>query len=77
VLRRALIVTLAGSLAGVLIALGVSRVTAAMVYAVAPADPLTIAGGVAVLLLIALIAAMAPARAAARVDPVAVLAADE
>jgi predicted permease len=77
VLRRALVVTLAGSLAGVLIALAVSRVTAAMVYAVAPADPLTIAGGVAVLLFIALIAAMAPARAAARIDPVTVLAADE
>ena len=40
---------------------------------VEPTDPLTLAGGTAVLLASALLAAYIPARRAARVDPVAAL----
>lgn len=51
----------------------VSRVAAAMLFGIAPQDPLTLAATAAVLLAAVLLASWLPARRAARVDPVAAM----
>jgi putative ABC transport system permease protein len=62
-----------GIAAGLVIGVVLSRVVAALFYEMRPGDPLTF-GGVAVLLaIVALVAALVPARRAARVDPTQVL----
>jgi putative ABC transport system permease protein len=69
VLRQALAVTGAGLLLGLLGALAVNRVLAALLFEVRPNDPLTL-GAVALLLVaVAMAAAWVPARQATRVDP--------
>ena len=50
-------------------ALGTTRVLATMLFEVRPTDPLTLAGVAALLLTAAVVAVLAPARRAARVDP--------
>jgi ABC-type antimicrobial peptide transport system permease subunit len=65
-----------GVVVGVIGALGATRLAASMLYGVAPRDPLTFVGVVALLALIALGAAWLPARRATRVDPLIALRAD-
>ena len=69
VLRQGLTLTLAGSAIGMMAALGLSRVTASLLYGVSPTDGLTFAAVPAVLFGIAAIACLVPARRAARLDP--------
>jgi predicted permease len=59
--------------AGVLIALGGSRVIAGALYGIGPADPLAFAASVAILLLSVLPAILVPAHRATTVDPAEVL----
>jgi len=61
---------LMGAGLGFTAALALSRVLAAMVWGVGPRDPLTYAAVAAGLLLVAGLAAFAPAAQAARADPV-------
>jgi ABC-type antimicrobial peptide transport system permease subunit len=73
VLRQSGAVILAGMLAGLVAALGLTRLMERLLYGVNPADPASYA---AVSLLIAAIASFAlwlPARRAARVDPLEAL----
>jgi putative ABC transport system permease protein len=58
---------------GGLAAVPLSRFLAGLLFGVQPADPLTIATAAGLLLLVALIAAWVPARAATNVDPIAAL----
>ena len=60
---------LVGTLAG-------GKLVRSLLYGMAPSDPLTLVVVAAVLLLIALIAALVPARRATRVDPMIALRAD-
>lgn len=76
VLGRALVVTGAGMLVGLACALAASRLLASMLFEVSPADPLAIAGACALLLVVAVVAAYAPARRATQVDPAEALRAD-
>jgi putative ABC transport system permease protein len=76
VLRQAMAVAGAGAVAGLVAALATSRVIAKLLYEVSPADPISLIGASAVLLLVALVAAYIPARQATRVDPVTALRAD-
>lgn len=61
---------------GIVGALGATRFAASMLYGVEPRDPLTFAGVVALLVLVAIGAAWLPARRATRVDPIIALRAD-
>jgi putative ABC transport system permease protein len=73
VVGQGLGVAVAGLAAGVLAALALRRLVASMLFDVRPADPLTFGAVTAVLLLVALLACLAPARRAARVDPAVAL----
>jgi putative ABC transport system permease protein len=65
-----------GILAGTAVALAATRFLAGLLYGVTSSDPLTYAGVVVLLALVALIASWLPARRATRVDPLTVLRAD-
>ena len=58
-----------GLTVGIGAALGTTRVLATMLFEVRPTDPVTLAGVAALLLTAAVVAVLAPARRAARVDP--------
>ena len=73
VLRRALILALAGLAWGIPAAVFGTRVLQSLLYGLAPADPVTLAGAAAVLLALSVLAAWLPARRASRVDPIVAL----
>ncbi len=62
-----------GSLGGLALAIGFTRVLAGMLYGVSPSDATTLAGVVALVLAVAAAASLAPAIRAARVEPTRVL----
>jgi putative ABC transport system permease protein len=63
----------AGAAIGLAVALGVTRVMRALLYETSPTDPLTFAVVVALLVAVALLACIVPARRATRVDPLIAL----
>ncbi len=63
----------AGAAVGLAGAVLLSRAVRALLFGVAPADPISILSGVAVLLTVAAFAAWIPARRAARIDPMEAL----
>jgi len=73
VLREGMFVVFAGVAVGVAAAFGLSRFLASVLFGVQPADPLTFASVVVVLVAVALIACYIPARRATRVDPLVAL----
>jgi predicted permease len=73
VLRDSLTPVAAGSLAGVVAGLGLTRLMRTLLYAVSATDPATFASGVAVLLGVAVVASIVPAARAAKVDPAVAL----
>ena len=62
-----------GAAIGVATAISASRLVAALLFGLAPTDPPTIVGAVAVLTVVSAIAGYLPARRAARVDPMVAL----
>jgi len=73
VLRQGLSLTAAGVAAGLVAALGLSRLMSGLLYGVSAADPWTYVTVPLVLALVATLASVLPARRAARVDPMAAL----
>jgi putative ABC transport system permease protein len=73
VLRRGAFPALCGGVLGVAAAVAVARVFRALLFEIDPLDPVSVATGGFVLMLAALVAALAPARRAARVDPTVAL----
>jgi predicted permease len=73
VVRQGMIPVAAGLAAGVGCSLAIGRLIASQLYAVAPNDPLSIAGVVMLLLVVALCACWIPARRATKVDPLTAL----
>jgi putative ABC transport system permease protein len=58
---------------GLIVALGVTRLTKSLLFGVSATDPLTFLGTVLLLVSVALLACWIPARRATRVDPLMVL----
>jgi predicted permease len=73
VMREAGWLGIAGIVAGLAAALLLARVVKSMLYGIAPDDPVTMAGGVVLLLAAALAASWIPARRAAGVEPMVAL----
>jgi ABC-type antimicrobial peptide transport system permease subunit len=73
VLRRALAPVVLGMFAGATAALLSSRLIASLTFGVPPADPVSFMGSVAVLLAVAVLAALWPARRATRINPITAL----
>jgi putative ABC transport system permease protein len=76
VMRRGLTITTLGSALGLLGALLANRLLSAMLYEVTPTDVATFAAVTGLLLGVATLAILIPARAITRIDPVIVLRAD-
>jgi putative ABC transport system permease protein len=73
VVRQGMVLALIGSAAGIVAALGLSRLMKSLLYGVKPIDPL-VYGGVSILLMVvAMAATYLPARRAMRVDPMIAL----
>jgi predicted permease len=73
ILKQGGALALTGIVLGSAAALGVTRFTASLLYGISPFDPITFSIVPIVLLLVAVMACMVPARAASRLDPVEVL----
>ena len=73
ILRKGLALSLAGLAIGLVLALGVTRLMAGLLYGVGTTDWSTFSVVPAVLLIVALLASYIPARRATRVDPVTAL----
>jgi putative ABC transport system permease protein len=73
VLREAILLVSVGLAAGVVIALWAGRAAAALLFGLAPRDPVSIVAAMALLTAIALIASYGPARRAAAIEPMAAL----
>jgi putative ABC transport system permease protein len=73
VVRQGMAQALAGTAAGVVGALLLSKLLAKMLYGVQPTDPVTFTGVAGILVLVALLAAGVPARKATRIEPMAAL----
>jgi putative ABC transport system permease protein len=73
VLGRIGLITAAGLFAGVVAALGLTRLVTGLLFQVRPNDPITFVGVAALLLLVAAMAAFMPVRRATTIDPMSAL----
>jgi len=76
VLRRGLMLALAGVALGLIASVGLTRLLGGMLFDVDPFDPVTFAGLSAFVVAVAVLAAFLPARRATRVDPMVALRAE-
>ena len=76
VLRRGMALATAGTLLGLLGALGVNRLLSAMLFEVSPTDAPTLGLVVLILLSVAALASLIPTRSSTRIDPVVALRAE-
>jgi len=76
VLRRSLLVGLAGAAIGIVLAGAVTRTLSSLLYGIQPIDPFVFFAGAGVLLAVVVAAAALPARRAAAVDPIDALRAE-
>jgi len=76
VLRESLALVMAGIALGLAIAYGASGVVASMLFGVSAADPVTYAAVPLILVAVAVLASLVPARRATRVNPVVALRAE-
>ncbi len=73
VLTRALMRAIIGLAIGLFLAIVSTRVISSMLYGISATDPITLAGTVLVLLVVAVVASYLPARRATKVDPMVTL----
>ncbi len=77
VLSRGLVPALIGGAIGLGIALALARLFRSLLFGIEPLDPLSFLGGAVILAIVALGAALGPARRASQVDPVTALRMDQ
>ena len=73
VMRETMPIVIGGVVAGVVAGVALSRLVVALFFGIRAGDPVTFGGVALVLVLVAMIAALVPARRAGKVDPVQVL----
>jgi ABC-type antimicrobial peptide transport system permease subunit len=73
VLRESLVVSVAGVLVGLPLAIAGARVLRSTLFGLGPGDPLTFAAALLGMALVTLVASLIPARRAASVDPMQAL----
>jgi macrolide transport system ATP-binding/permease protein len=73
VLRQGLKLAALGSIIGLFASLGAMRLLSSLLYGVKPTDPLSLAAGTVVIIVVAVVASYFPARQATRVDPMIAL----
>jgi ABC-type antimicrobial peptide transport system permease subunit len=73
VLRDGAKMALAGVAIGLGAALGLTRLISSMLFGISAHDPVTVAGVVSLLMLVAFAACYVPARRATRIDPMVAL----
>jgi ABC-type antimicrobial peptide transport system permease subunit len=73
VMRETMVVVLIGVAIGLGVAVATTRLVAAMLFGLAPTDPMTISVAVLLMLAVAAVAGYLPARRAAKVDPMIAL----
>ena len=73
ILRQGLVPAFTGVVAGLAGAFGLTRLMESLLYGVKPGDPISFFGVAAILLMVALLAVLIPARRALSLDPVAAL----
>ena len=76
IVREGLVLAALGVAIGLAASLAVTRVLSAFLFGVSATDPLTFAGVSVLLLAVALVASVVPARRALKVDPVTALRAE-
>jgi predicted permease len=76
VLRHALGLVGAGVLIGLAAGMGATRLLSGLLFGVSPTDPVAFSGVIVLLLAVALVASLVPARRATRVDPMVALRAE-
>ena len=76
VLGRGFRLSIAGAAIGIAGGLGLTRYLKSLLYGVTPHDPMTLAAGCALVIVVALVAAYLPARRAVKQDPIATLRAE-
>jgi predicted permease len=76
VIRRGLLLAIAGEIVGLVLALGVTRLLAGFLYGVSPFDPVVFAGVPLLLAAVAVLACYVPAWRATRVNPMEALRAE-
>lgn len=72
-MRRGLVLTAIGLLAGLAGAVSLNRLIASLLFGVQPTDPATLAAVVGTISFVAIVACVVPAWRASRVDPIVVL----
>ena len=73
VLRQGMMLVWIGAGIGLVLALLIGRAFSRMLFGLSPADPLSLTGATAALILVAMLACYLPALAASRMDPIRVL----
>ncbi len=73
IMRRGMVLTAAGVVAGIAASLGLSQLVRSQLFGVQPSDPLTLTTVLVLMTGVAAAAAWLPARRAARVNPIAAL----
>jgi putative ABC transport system permease protein len=76
VMGRSLRLIVAGTALGLVAALAATRVLSSLLYSIGPHDPATFVAVTLLLVLVALVATLIPARSATRVDPIVALRSD-
>lgn len=76
IVRQGVILSVFGTVAGALIAIGAGQLLASLLVGISPADPLTLAASAALVVATATLAAWLPARRVLRLNPIEVLRAE-
>jgi len=73
VIRKGMVLGVAGSVTGIIMAMALTRLISSQLYGITATDPLTFVGAFLILMIVTLFACYIPARRAAKIDPMEAL----